>query len=579
MALTSGLNMALRGMMSTEVKTTLSSQNISNADKTGYTRKDLQVSYITTNTGSTPVSGIVVGSSNKFMVQALVDDISVYQSDLVISDSLDYYSTQLGNTSGSNTLSTYLDDMYATLQYLATNPETSANKAEVIQTSISLSSSMRDLSANIQDLRLDAEQKIGTSIDNINAILDRIDALNDQITGSAGNDASLAEYEDQRAQELQNLAAEIDIQYFYTSDNRLQIYTGSGNALLLSDPHHINYTTTNVVNGSITYPANFSAIDIDGVDITTSISGGKLAGLIELRDTIYVNEQAKLDEFASVLQEQVNTLLNTGASVPPRNLMEGSRAGLTTADAFSATGFIRVAVTDSTGIVQDYADIDLSTMGTINDVLTALNGVAGVTASLNADGELSISVAPSTNGVVINPLNSSVTSSTNESFSQFFGLNDLFVGTSAEDIDVSDYLKTNPEYLSISVLDSSATLAIGDRGVNRGDGSVADDLADLLDSNVSFAAAGDFTAQSNTLQRYAQAFISAAASKAQLTQLETDTSQQIFKASSDLLTSTSGVNVDEETAKLLLYQNQYEAGAQVVSTIQEMLQTLIDAMR
>ncbi len=52
-----------------------------------------------------------------------------------------------------------------------------------------------------------------------------------------------------------------------------------------------------------------------------------------------------------------------------------------------------------------------------------------------------------------------------------------------------------------------------------------------------------------------------------------------MKASSDLLTSSGGVNVDEETAKLLLYQNQYEAGAQVVSTIQEMLQTLMDAMR
>lgn len=571
--------MALRGMMSTEVKTSLSSQNITNADKAGYTRKELAVSYITTTTGSTPVSGVVVGSSSKFLVKALVNDISSYQAKEVISTSLDYYAIQLGNTDGSNTLSSYMDGLYSALQYLATNPETNANKAEVVETASSLTSSLRDLSSNIQKLRLDAEQKIASSVDNINSILDRIDILNEQISSSPGNDASLAEYEDQRAQELQNLASEMDIQYFYTSDNRLQVYTDSGNALLLSDPHHINYTVTNVVNGSTLYPGGFSPLSLDGVDITSSISGGKIAGYIELRDVTYVNEQQKLNEFASVLQDQVNTLLNTGASIPPRSLMEGSLQGLTGPTGFSATGSIRVAVTDATGIVQAYSDINLAAMTTVNDVITALNGVAGITASLNASGELSIAVAPTTNGVVINPMTSAVTSSTGESFSQYFGLNDIFVGTSAENMDISDILRGNPEYLSTSVLSSSATLAVGDRGVSRGDGSVADQIADMLNANVSFAAAGDFAAQSNTLQRYAQAFMSAAATKAQLSKAETDTVYQVYKAGNEALTSMAGVNVDEETAKLLMYQNQYEAGAKVVSTIQEMLQTLIDSIR
>lgn len=579
MALNAGLNMALSGMMTTELKTNLSSQNITNADKAGYTRKELQVNYLTTNTGSTPVSGLVVGTADKFLVRAAVGDISTYSRDNVISASLDYYNKQLGNTAGTNTLSSYLDDMYATLQYLATNPETSANKSEVITTAESMTGSLRDLSANIQKLRLDAEQKIGTSINTINSLLDQIDAYNDQITDGGNNDASLAEFQDQRNAALQSLSAELDVQYFYTTDNRLQIYTRSGNALLLSDPHHINYTTTNVVNGTISYPVNFSAIDLDGIDLTTTLSNGKLAGYVQLRDTTYPDEQEKLNEFTSVLQTQVNTLLNTGASVAARDTITGSLKGLTGATAFTASGSMRVAVTDNTGTVVNFTDINLAAMTTVNDVLVALNGVAGITATLNANGELNMVVAPATNGIAINPLNSAVTSSTGQSISQYFGLNDLFVGTSAENVQVNAYLSANPEYLAIGALSSSATLAIGDRGVNRGDGSVADALADLLNSNSSFSAAGDFAAQSNTLQRYAQAFMSAAASKADLAQKTTDTSEEVFKASTDLLTSSSGVNVDEETAKLLQYQNQYEAGAQVVSTIQEMLQTLMDAMR
>ena len=579
MSLSAGLNMAIRGMMTTSLKTTLSSQNITNADKPGYSRKNLDVNYITTTSGSTPVAGMIVGTTDKFMVRALVDDISVYEAKNTVANSLDYYATQIGNTDGTNSLSSQLDDMYATLQYLATNPETNANKSEVVQTANSIANSLRDLSSDIQKLRLQNEQKIASSVNDISNILKRIDILNDKVSGGTNGDASIAEYEDSRILELQNLSAEIDIQYFFTADNRLQIYTGAGQALLLSDPQPLTYSVTNQVIGTTLYPADFSPISLNGLDITTSIRGGKLSGFIDLRDDIYVKEQAKLDEFSTVLKNQVNTLLNTGASVPSRSLMEGSRQGLTGATAFSATGTIRVAVTDNSGTVQAFSDINLVGMTTINDVLTALNGVPGLTATLNTDGEISIAVIPATNGVSINPLASSVTSSTGESFSSYFGTNDMFTGTTAEDFKVTDYLTANPEYLAIGVLSSSGALVIGDRGVNRGDGSIADALSDMLNDNVAFNAAGDFAAQNNTLQRYAQAFISTAASKSDLSQKDADTSFQVFKTSSDLLTSTNGVNLDEETAKLLIYQNQYQAGAQIVTTIKEMLDALIAAVR
>ena len=580
MALTAGLNMAIRGMMTTAVKTTLSSQNITNADKTGYSRKELQVNYLTTNTGSTPVAGIVVGTTDKFMVKALVGDISTYSAKNVVSSSLDYYVTQVGNTDGTNSLSNYLDSMYSTLQYLATNPETNANKSEVVQTADGLASSLRDLTNDIQKLRLQNEQKIADSVNNINAIIDRINTLNEKITGGVSGDSSTAEYEDQRNLELQNLAGEMDIQYFYTANNRLQIYTGDGQALLLSQPQKLTYAVTNQVNSTTLYPADFSPISLNGADITNSLRSGKLAGYIDLRDDIYPKEQAKLDEFANVLKNQINTLLNTGASVPSRNIVEGSLKNLTAGTTFSATGTVRVAVTDRTGTIVNYSDINLSSMTNINDVMTALNGIPGVTASLNTDGQLKITATPSTNGISINPMTSSVTSSTGESFSSYFGLNDLFTGTAgASDIKVSNYLLNAPEYLAIGVLSSSATLAVGDRGVNRGDGSIAQSLSDMLNSNVPFNAAGDFAAQNNTLQRYAQAFMSSAASKADLAQKDSDTSLQVYKTSSDLLTSHNGVNVDEETAKLLVYQNQYQAGAQVVKTIQEMLDALIAAIR
>ena len=64
-----------------------------------------------------------------------------------------------------------------------------------------------------------------------------------------------------------------------------------------------------------------------------------------------------------------------------------------------------------------------------------------------------------------------------------------------------------------------------------------------------------------------------------MSEKQSNTTYQVFKTSNDLLTSSSGVNVDEETTKLLLYQNQYQAGAQIVKTIQEMMDALLAALR
>jgi flagellar hook-associated protein 1 FlgK len=155
----------------------------------------------------------------------------------------------------------------------------------------------------------------------------------------------------------------------------------------------------------------------------------------------------------------------------------------------------------------------------------------------------------------------------------------LFIGTSAENIQVSAYLVSRPDYLSVGVLDSSVGLVAGDKGVARGDGSVADLVASALTSAQSFNAAGNFAAQSNTLLAYAQAFIADASTQASIAEGETETSYLVYSTSNNLLTSQSGVNIDEETAKMLVLQNQYSAAAQVVATIQQMLDDLISAIR
>lgn len=580
MSLTFALNMTARGLQATENRMTMSAQNITNADKAGYTRKSVTEKYITTNGGSVPIFGQVSGATDKYLSKTVINDISQVGYKNIISDYLDLYNKHMGSTDGASTLSSYIDDFYMNLQALATSPETNANKAFSISIAQNIANGLRNLSMNIQDQRLQADQKIEETVATINQSLTRIAELNDRVASSVLNDAALAEYEDQRLYELEQLAQEIDIQYFYDTQNRVQVYTQTGQALIgLTTTRQISYAATTSLNSTTLYPAGFAPIDLAGTDLTPLLTNGRLGGLVQLRDGTLVEEQEKLDEFARALQFEINAVANTGASLPPRATVTGSVQGLTPATAFAGAGTIRVGVIDENGIVVNYSDINIAPFATVNDVLLALNGVANVNASLSANGELVIaSTAGGSTGIAINPMTSSV-GALSQNFSHFFGLNDIFVGQGAETIDVATYLQLDNDYLVTGALSTSLALAPGDRGVARGDGSVADALGDLLITNVSFNAAGNFAAQSNTLKRYMQSIISNGASRAQISEKEADTAQVIYQQTKDVLSNKTGVNIDEETAKLVELQTKYQASASVVSTIRQCFAALLDAMR
>lgn len=580
MSLTFALNITARGLQATENRMTVAAQNITNADKPGYTRKSVTDRYITTNAGTAPIFGQISGATDRYLSKTVINDISVVGFRNVIAEYLDLYNKHMGATDGASTLASYTDDLYTNLQAVATSPETSANKAFSISIAQNLANGLRNLSMNVQDQRQQADQKIEETINTINTSIQRLHELNERVSSSVLNDSALAEYEDQRLYELEQLAQEMDIQYFYDSSNRVQIFTQTGQVILgTTQPHLLSYSASTNVHSTTVYPGGFGPIDLDGVDITPLLRNGRLGGLIEIRDTTLVQEQAKLDEFANTLMFQMNAIHNTGTSLPPRGTLTGSVQGLTGATPFSGAGTIRVGVIDQSGLVVNYTDINLAAMTDVNDVITALNGVANINASLGPNNELIVtSTLGGTSGVAINPMTSSV-GGLNQNFSHYFGLNDMFTGQGAETLNVSTFLRDNNDYLVTGSLSTSLTLAAGDRGVARGDGSVADAMSDLLISNVSFNAAGNFAAQTNTLKKYIQAIVANAASRAQIAEREADTAQVIYQQTKDVLSNKTGVNIDEETAKMVELQTKYQASASVIATIRTCFNALLDAVR
>lgn len=576
---------AYSALTTTQSQISVSSANIANADTDGYTKKTATQASTTSNgvgTGTT-ITGI---TSN--VDKLLLKQLNQAESALGAATVTDSYASQLqsamGSVSGSDgtgtSIANSLASLASALSQLADTPESTTLQSQFVTTLDDLAAQLRDTSASIQDLRSSADQEIGSDVDQANDLLDTIDDLNKQIMSASASGNSTADLEDQRNQALKSLSSLMDINYYSTSSGAVQVYTSGGTALLDGTVHHMGFDAAGMVTVASTYSASgssaLSGITVDGKDITGQIKSGSIAALVEQRDETLPAVQAELDQLAVQLADALNSVTNTGSASPPPNSLTGSTA-VSAADAFSGTGTVRVAVTDDSGNLVSYQDLDLSSYATVGDLVSALDNISGVSASVGADGRVTIAAESSGNGIAINELTSAV-GADGEGLSSWLGLNDIVSATGASDFAVKSSLLADTSLLPVSTLDDAATLAAGAQVVAEGSSTVAQQLYDTLTGNQAFDAAGDLSARKTSFSSYASTIISEVAADATSAATALTTKQTIESNLATSISSASGVNIDEETARLSQLQNEYAAAAQLVEVLNSMFESLLGTL-
>jgi flagellar hook-associated protein 1 FlgK len=572
------------------VQISVASANISNADTKGYTQKTAnQASSVTAGVGTGVVVTGITSTVDKLLLKALVGATS----DLGSADTNNSYLTELeqlfGSTSSADSsatgtsLANTLASFESALSSLASTPSSASLQSNAISALDAVTTQLQQTSSGIQTLRGNADQDISSSVKDINSDLQQINDLNAQIKQVAASGQSTADLEDERTSALQDLSSMMNVSYFTASNGDLQVYTGSGQALVDSTAHPLSYTPASSVSASTTYTAGsstsgFSGITVNGVDITSQISSGKVGALITLRDQTLPAAQSQLDELAQQLKSSLNAVSNQGTSVPPPTTLTGTATTSSTA-ALSATGTVRIAVASQSGNLVSYQDFDLSSYTTVGALVTAINsGTSGVSASINSNGQLTLTATGSGNGVSINEMTSSVGSS-GEGMSDYFGLNDLVTGTGASDIAVRSGLLSGAAALPTATLDSSATLTVGNQVLSSGSATVVNALESALTGSTNFAMAGGLGATTGSFTDYASAIVASAASKATQATATYTSKQTTQSTYANSLSSQSGVNIDEETANLSSLQNKYSAASELLQVINAMFTSLITAVQ
>jgi flagellar hook-associated protein 1 FlgK len=291
------------------------SRNVGNANSEFYTRKiQSQLPNVVGGLGQGVNLPAVTREVDLYLQRDSRDATSRQERLKAIDEYLSRLEKLYGQPGDTLSLGGRLSALRASFEDLTNHPDNLASQTDAYNKAIAVKDQFNSLTTNIQAFRTQIEQEISNSVTNINTALSAIGTLNTEIAKNKNGGVSTADLEDQRDMQVAALAKEMGVQTFVRADGRLAVLTESSRFLLDQTATTASFTQKGAIVATDAYvptgapAAGFNAT-LNGVtipdpaggaaiDITSSITRGRLAGLFSLRDTVLPQSQAQLDEQA-----------------------------------------------------------------------------------------------------------------------------------------------------------------------------------------------------------------------------------------------------------------------------------------
>jgi len=314
------LNTGVRGLSASQLALNITSQNISNANTEGYSRKRLNLTSEYRRDPQFGQMGFGVEVTNITRIRDFFIDQEINRQ----TQELSYYKegndtlTRLENIFGEpsdTSLSNVLGKFWDSWSDLANNPESVAARDVVKANSQVLVDAFHNLSKEIRDLRQSKNDDVQSTVTQVNGYLKEIYNLNKEIgsieiTGNAkANDAR-----DQRDLVVKRLSELINVTTEDAGNGMISVLT-NGNMLVSPT----NYTTLETSTVTNTRPDGTTYSTV-GVRFSSTKQvyvpqSGKLRGTMDSRDVLIPEYESKLDALANSLVEQVNQQHRQGYSM------------------------------------------------------------------------------------------------------------------------------------------------------------------------------------------------------------------------------------------------------------------------
>jgi flagellar hook-associated protein 1 FlgK len=301
--LTDILNTARDAMQAQTFGLTVTGQNVANINTPGYVRRQavLETREMgNRNFGSVQVAGLrrtadvfveqrhlaLTGSS----AEASERDQLLSQTEVLFND---FQGTGLGSS---------LSSLFSSFSALSSTPTDLTTRSSLLTQAGAFAEQVRTSATQLQNFRTELFSQARGITSQINTKIDEVARLSGEINQGQAMGEEPADLKDKRDAVLLELAELVEIRTF-TDGNGQLVVQGPGATLVQGDTaRHLALDIGD--DGALRVLAQTSGGG--GSDVTAFLSGGKLSGVLTVRDVDTVEMQSDLDELAFHVAGQIN---------------------------------------------------------------------------------------------------------------------------------------------------------------------------------------------------------------------------------------------------------------------------------
>jgi len=320
-------------------------------------------------------------------------------------------------------------------------------------------------------------------------------------------------------------------------------------------------------------------LHFNGEENSTRLTGGSIAAMLAFRDNYVGRYREKLDNLAEGIIWETNRRHSQGAGLQTFTQIEGTyqvsdttkalasdSTGLAFGDKLQSGSSFVYVYNESTGLLTSSAALDFGGGSTfdpnthsLQDVADAFNntypGMVNATIvnnklKLDAEDGFTFAMGTDSAGLMAG-----------------LGINTFFRGSSPSDMQINEKITSDLDYLATGHVNGAGE-------INTGDNTTALSMFDLREASIQISSVTEGTTETTLLDYY----------NGLVGNVGTDTNRAEFNQNfyttlaNDLderQQQVAGVNLDEEMSDLIKYQASYTAAAKLITTADQMLQTIL----
>ncbi len=544
------LGTAASGLQAFQRAISVTGNNITNANNENYSRQRVELgTRQSTFTGQGYIgNGVKIESIERMFDQFTIDRLRETGSSTAQYETLFRFSERVTNLLGDTDsgLGAGLESFFDAVQTLANDPASIPARQLLLSESDSLVARLQNLDGQLDSMRSEINGNLDNIVTEINGLSTAIADANRSIVEatSQGSGAVPNDLLDKRDGMINQLSELIAVRTVQQDDGAVNVFVGSGQALVT----RFLVTPLQTVRNDFDASRTEIAIGSGGtaVVITDNLSGGKLGALLDFRDQVLNPAQNSLGRIAVSLGSAFNVQHTAGMDFN----------GVVGVNYFSVTTPQVAGSTNNTGTATLTPSFDIANIDnlTTEDYTLAFDGAAW-SLSRVSDGQ---AVAMTGTGIPVDPF-------------LFDGLSVQITAGAAAAGDRFQISPTRSGAAGMGVLISNPREIAAATVAAPGDNSNALLLAGLQTAQTMENGSTNFQGAYGQL-------IALLGVQTRSAEISAETQGALLAQAQESRDALSGVNLDEEAADLIRFQQAYQAIAQVISVADSTFQTLLNAI-